>query len=306
MAGAARSVSFPATRWRSRIGVGNGLLIRGGCFGKSPLASIPLMARKAEMNGLAVLFWVATVAQADSASAAEPSAAPRMPELDWSRTPLAGTLQEPPSPDPWPDWPSASGQPRRHQGRSSGPFGTVTSQLIVRDPTIVHTQPVAGDEWRTDESWYCDVAGPLYLFGQMGAGCDPVVAQELRMNGRSGVGWKLPVLVPGAQVQLRGGQALSFTDPLRPEPVKSHPELFFEVQARCALPWNMGLEYQGSAIPGFNLLEHDRLNQDLHLAVPLGRAGLFRLGAKHQWQNGDQPKPLLDGMQLYLGLELGR
>jgi hypothetical protein len=259
------------------------------------------------MTWLALLCCAAATAQTDSAPGnTEPRDAPRMPALDWSRSPVAESLNEPPAADPWLDWQGASGQPRTRQERWNGPLGTITSQLLLRDPTIVRAQPVAGDEWRADESWQCNVAGPVYVFGQWGTGCDPVIAQQLKMNGRSGMGWKLPSLVPGAEVQLRGGPALAVTDPLRAEPAKSHPELFFEVQARYALPWKIGLEYQGSATPSFNPLEHDRINQDLHLALPLGRAGNFRLGAKHQWENVVQPKPLLDGMQLYLGFELGR
>lgn len=259
------------------------------------------------MIWLALLSWTAAVAQMDAAPAdSETRDVPRMPALDWSRPPLAEALQEQPAADPWLAWQASLGQARKQQERISGPFGTVTSQVLVRDPDALRAQPAAGDEWRTDESWHCEVAGPLYLFGQLGAGCDPIIAQELRMSGRSGVGWKLPPLVPGADVHLRGGPALSVTDPLRSEPTKSHPELFFEVQARYTLPWNMGLEYQGSATPSFNPQEHDRINQDVRLAVPLGRAGSFRVGAKHQWEHGEPLKPLLDGMQLYLGVELGR
>jgi hypothetical protein len=258
------------------------------------------------MHWLAGLCWVAAVAQAGSAHVAEPSDVPRMPALDWSRTPAAVSVQEPPPSDPWLDRQGAAGQPGKYQSQNSGPCGTITSTQIVLDPAVVRAQPLAGDPWRSEESWHCDVAGPLYLFGQPGAACDPAVAPEIKITGRSGVGWKLPALVPGAQVQLGGGSALSLTDPLRPEPVRSHPGLFFEVQARYALPGRVGLEYQGSAVPGLSPLEHNRFNQDVGLAVPLGGAGRFRVGAKHQWEDGGQPRPLIDGMQLYLGVELGR
>src|SRR5262245_4797714 len=236
----------------------------------------------------------------------DPSDRPSMPALDWSRTPLTKGLVEMPQPNPWLDWQPGEWDPRRHQGQLRGPFGSITSQLILRDPGIVREQPVVGDEWRANESWKLDFAGPVYLFGEVGAGADPFVSQELRMSGRTGLGWRLPVVVPGAEVQVRSGPSLSVTDPLRQEPVRSRPELFLELQARCPLARKLGLEYQGSAVPAFTPLEHDRVSQDIRLAVPLGSAGKFRLGAKHQWQNAEQPRPWTEGMQVYFGIELGR
>src|SRR5438874_12424297 len=157
----------------------------------------------------------------------EPSDTPCMPALDWSRAPLTEGLMETPQRNPWLDWQPGEWEPRRHQGQSRGLFGSVTSQVTLRDPSIAREQPLVGEEWRADESWKLDVAGPIYLFGEVGAGGDPIIAQELRMKGRTGVGWKLPVLVPGAELQIRSGPSLSVTDPLRPEPARSHPELFF-------------------------------------------------------------------------------
>ena len=236
----------------------------------------------------------------------ELSDTPAMPALDWSRPPLAENLKGPPARNPWLDVQRGEWEPLTHQGQTSGLFGTVTSQVILRDPNALRAQPVIGDQWRADETWKLDVTGPVYVFGQMGAGGDLVIAQEARLNGRTGLAWKLPTLLPVAEVELRGGQALSVTDPLRQVAVKNHPELFMEVQARCPLIWKLGLEYQGTAIPNLTPLGHDRIQQDVRLAVPLGDAGKFRLGAKHQLELTDQPHSWTDGTQLYLGVELKR
>jgi hypothetical protein len=117
------------------------------------------------------------------------------------------------------------------------------------------------------------------------------------------------VPVPGEiELVFRGGPSVTYTDPLQPERAQSRSELLLEMQARWSLLGGIGLEYQGSAVPALTPLDHGRLEQDLGLAVPVGSAGKFRVGAKHRWDaTTDTPRSSwVDGMQLYVGVELSR
>lgn len=206
---------------------------------------------------------------------------------------------------PWRDWESNESAPRKASASSRGSLGSFSTQVTMRDPAVLRDQPLAGEQWHTDESWKLDLPGPVYLFGQFGAGADPAFAQQVLATGRTGLGWKLPA-PPRAELQLRGGRAVSITDPMRAAPASEHAEVFVEVLGKYALPWRLGLEYQASAVPALTPLEHDKVSQDVRVAVPLGSAGKLRVGAKRQWQNLDGPRPWTEGMELYVGVELGR
>jgi hypothetical protein len=192
-----------------------------------------------------------------------------------------------------------TGQPVRQQ--TEGPFGSVTAKVVWRDPRDLRDAPALDGPWKADHSWQLPLAGPVFVFGQFGATPDPVTADELKLQGKTGVGCKLPVPF-GIELQVRGGRSLVHNDPLGSDHGDRF-DMFLEVQARCPLPGQLGLEYQGSAIPALTPLDHDRINQDLGLALPLGD-GKLRLGAKHQWESTPTPRPWWDGMQLYVGFEL--
>jgi hypothetical protein len=185
--------------------------------------------------------------------------------------------------------------------QTEGPLGSVTAEVAWRDP---HEAPALDSPWKTDQAWRLPVVGPLFVFGQFGAAPDPVTTDELTLKGKTGVGCKLPVPF-GIEVQVRGGPSVTHSDPLCQGGGAERSELFVELQARCPLPCQLGLEYLGSAVPALTPLERDRISQDLGLALPVGDAGRLRLGAKHQWESTPTPKPWRDGMQLYVGFELG-
>jgi hypothetical protein len=123
------------------------------------------------------------------------------------------------------------------------------------------------------------------------------VTGELTVSGRTGLAWKVPVVL-GGEVTLRGGPSLNFVDPLRGDPVRRGSEVFVEMQARWALPFNLGLEYEGLALPALSVLERDRVSQDVRVVVPVGAAGNFRLGARHQWENAAVPRPWRETLQV--------
>jgi hypothetical protein len=199
---------------------------------------------------------------------------------------------------------------RNLRRQSEGSWGSLSSSTVLRDPGAGPERASFEEEWRTEQALRLQLYGPLFAFGQVGAGSKQAAAEELKVSGRTGVGCKLPSLF-GAEMQLRGGSQMTCTDPQRPERLKEHSEFLFEVQYRQPLFGRIGLEYQGTAVPALDPTSRDptsrdRLDQDLGLAMPVGGAGKLRLGAKHRWENLPTPKPGADGMQLYLGLELGR
>jgi hypothetical protein len=186
--------------------------------------------------------------------------------------------------------------------QTEGPFGSVTAEVSWHDP---HQAPGLDTPWKADHAWRLPVLGPVFVFGQFGAAPDPVTTDELKMQGKTGVGCKIPVPY-GIEVQLRGGPSLSYGDPPGPNGTGvALSELYVELKCHCPLPGQLGLDYQGSAVPALSPLERDRINQDLGLALPVGDTGTLRLGAKHQWESTPTPKPWRDGMQLYVGFELG-
>jgi hypothetical protein len=203
------------------------------------------------------------------------------------------------------DSPLAAGQSLKRKTDSL--FGSYTAELAWHDPRALREAPALDTPWKADQAWHMDVAGPVFLFSEFGAAPDPVTPDELKVKYRSGVGCKIPV--GRLQLQLQGGRCLTYNDQVGSDHGE-RSQLFVEVKCRCPLPLpgQLGLEYQGSAVPALTPQERDKINQDLGLAIPVGDSGRFRLGAKHQWENTTTTakSSWMDGMQLYLGFELGQ
>jgi hypothetical protein len=187
-----------------------------------------------------------------------------------------------------------------------GPWGSLKAKLEV-DPAQAAELRDA-ERWQAEQNLQIPVAGPLYVFGQVKAGCNTWTAQERTLAGRTGIGCKLRP-VAGGEIILSGGSQTNYTeDPLQPKrlPVEKS-QLILELQANYSLLGALKLEYQGSATPALDPLDRNRVQHDFRFAVPLGRAGDFRLGAKQLWE--EQPgatRPWTDNMQLYFGVGLKR
>jgi hypothetical protein len=189
---------------------------------------------------------------------------------------------------------------RKAKGQADGGLGTLTAQTVVHDGSA-WDDPSFKREWKTDETWRLTVLGPFFLFGKLGANGDEAAAREVKVVGQTGLACKIPV-GPG-EVVLRSGPSVSHTDP---RGLKDRSEMLVEVQARWPLLARVGLEYQSTASPALTPLDKDWVDQDLSLAFPLGTMGKFKVGAKHHWENVNDPRALSEGRQLYLGLELTR
>jgi hypothetical protein len=241
----------------------------------------------------------------DGSSSAEVSMpAVSQPTL-WAGRPAFADLQGgPPAiapPLPWVD-------PTKVDGSFSQKFndhwGDISSRLEVHDfEGGADRLPVVTKKCQTEEAVRMTVAGPVYVFGQLGTNCDSLDSQELKISSRTGLGWEV---LPWSlfEVQVRGGHCVSCDDPNRPERAREQSDLFLEMQCRCPLPGKLSLEYQSTATPALTVTERDRIDQDLRLAFPLGGLGQFRVGAKHSWENASATRPWTEGMQVYVGLDL--
>jgi hypothetical protein len=219
---------------------------------------------------------------------------------EWtSRLSGSGTDDEPQA-DP------ATPFPGKVNTQLDGPWGSLKAKLEVDPANAAEVRDA--ECWQAEQALQLTVAGPLYVFGQINAGYNTWTAQQRTLGGRTGIGCKLKPLA-GSEIVLSGSSQANYSeDPLQPKllPV-AKSQLVLELQANYSLLGALKLEYQGSAVPALDPLDHSRVQHDFRFAVPLGRAGDLRLGAKHQWE--DQPgvtRPWIDGMQLYFGLGLKR
>jgi hypothetical protein len=203
-------------------------------------------------------------------------------------------------------WEQPDKRPRKVSQKSEFLLGSLSSQIEVSDAPQprIWDDPTWKRTWQTDNSWQVSVAGPLSVFGQVGANSDEAQQANMKVSGRTGLSCKLPV-GSLAECTFRSGPGVSYTDPLHPLRAQGRSDWLLEFQARWPLLFGIGLEYQGSALPALTPLQQDQLNQDVRLAMPLGSTGKLKVGAKRQWTGTfDQRAAWTDNTQLYLGLEL--
>jgi hypothetical protein len=216
-------------------------------------------------------------------------------------------LAPPPDLNPWSAWDKVERAPKKAAAKAEGEWGALTAQTTVQDgwAPAAWEQPDWKRTWQTSESYRLPLAGPVFVFGQLGANSGEAAQQDMQVTGQTGLACKLP-LGPVADFQVRGGPRVAYTDPLRPERTSARSDWLLEVQARLPLLARVGLEYQGTAAPALTPLDHDWINQDVHLAIPVGAAGKFQFGAKHKWQDTAGSRTGTDTTQVYVGLELSR
>jgi hypothetical protein len=187
----------------------------------------------------------------------------------------------------------------RSRVRTDGSWGTLTSQIdfggwapdVFRDPSPL---PPA---WKRQDAWDCPLAGPFTVYGKLNGAEDKV-------EGRAGVRCKVG-LWGSAELELRSGPSLTCTDPMRQDRAQARSEWLLEVQARWPLLASVGLEYQGVASPALTPLDKDRISHDLRLAIPVGPAGKFSIGARQKLEAADAPRSVWsEAREVYLGLEL--
>src|SRR5205807_644399 len=125
----------------------------------------------------------------------------------------------------------------KHVAKSNTDFewAALNSKIAVRDRDTL-LDPSRRSAWETDETLKMPVAGPLFLFGQLGASTAAVEEQQHKWLGRTGVGLKLkPWFLE--EVQVRGGPAMRYDSTGKKagqSPERS--ELFLEAVTKLPLP----------------------------------------------------------------------
>lgn len=189
------------------------------------------------------------------------------------------------------------------QSSLTGDWGSLTSnvQLAATD----WSDPMKRWGWQRDDSVSIALMGPWSFYGQLGANSNEAAQSDMKISGKTGLVCKMPLYSNG-EIQLRSGPTFSCSDPLR-DLSQARSSWLLEIAARYPLVWGWGLEYQGTATPALTPTDHDQLNQDLRLALPIGPTGKVRLGARHQTVlSPTDPRPFSLETQLYLGVELAR
>src|SRR5262249_60436810 len=133
-------------------------------------------------------------------------AAPRSPRP--GLLPRGGGGPRPASPPPRP----GLRDPCKLQSESRGEWGSLTSQVVLteRAPATDWDEPTRGPSWKREDSWKCPVAGPFFVFGQLGANSDEATLTDMKVSGKTGVACRL-ALFPASELVLRSGPALTYT-----------------------------------------------------------------------------------------------
>jgi hypothetical protein len=182
---------------------------------------------------------------------------------------------------------------------------SLTTQMACQDTKTDPLTLCPDQNWHAGQALQFSVTGNLLLFGQFDAGCDSMATQDTRVASRSGLAWKVPGC-PIGEVQIRGGPSMNVDDSCRPDHAQEHSELLFELQGKWPLINQVSLQYSGSAVPAIHATDKEHFNQDLLVALPIGHGGELKLGAKHNWEGPADARPLVEGVQLYLGVTLKR
>jgi hypothetical protein len=197
----------------------------------------------------------------------------------------------------------------KHVAKSSADFewAALNSRIAVRDSDDL-LDPSRRSTWETDETLKMPVAGPFFLFGQLGASMPAVEEQQHRWHGRTGVGLKLKSWFL-QEVQVRGGPAMRYDAAGKKagqSPERS--ELFLEAMTKVPLPviGALNVEYTGFAIPPGTATDRGQINQDFKLAKPFRGGNEVHVGAKYRWEDVPSPTPWVDRMELYMGIRLKR
>jgi hypothetical protein len=199
------------------------------------------------------------------------------------------------------------GDQERHKlsHKTEGEWGALTSQVVCRAPEPPKSVPYERGEWSTEDTLQVPVTGPFALYGQAVLAGEYAADQDMKVIGRTGVIWKMPVWGE-TPLEVRGGGTLKYSDALRLEKTRDQASFLLELKAKMLVTGNIGLEYNGSALPALTPVDKPAITHDLGLAIPVS-GGKVKLGAKQRWEALQQDTRLWNtNMELYVGVEIGR
>jgi hypothetical protein len=183
---------------------------------------------------------------------------------------------------------------------------SLNSKVILIDSDPDASMPVRRNGWQREDTVKMPLSHRFFLVGQFGANSDDADRQAYSVVGRTGIGWKLPPWL-GGEIQIRGGKSMTNYDSTTADIIPDKARTFYEINTKWPVWRLFNLEYTQETRFASTPDEHDRLKQDLRVALPLSDTGQFHIGAKYyRYLDGTTTTPWLERLQFYLGLQYKR
>ena len=180
-------------------------------------------------------------------------------------------------------------------GESSIENALLKSKIDLPDVRELRELPFLSRDWTAQQTVNLSLPAveSVFLYGNFDSKGDTYNSQQVKVKGKTGVGWKWTPF-GGSELQVRTGPIVSFQE---------RSQLSVELQAKVALFGPLQLQYSGEALPAIVQTDRHTFLQDLKLAVPLGVNHEFHVGAKYRWEDSLSSTPWMDRAQLYMGLK---
>ncbi|HEV3146383.1 MAG TPA: hypothetical protein VGZ47_21020 [Gemmataceae bacterium] len=182
----------------------------------------------------------------------------------------------------------------------------LNSKIVLIDSDPESNVPVRRNGWQREDTVKMPLSDRFFIVGQFGANSDDTDRQAYKVIGRTGIGWKLPPWL-GGEIQVRGGKSMTNYDSTAADIIPDRQRTFYEINTKWPVWRIFNLEYTQETQFASTPDEHDKLNQDLRVALPLSDSGQFHIGAKYyRYLDGTMTTPWLERLQFYLGLQYKR
>jgi hypothetical protein len=186
-------------------------------------------------------------------------------------------------------------------------YARLQAKLDMPDLRELRDVPYLGRDWKTEHSLNLPVPSveSVFVFGNFDSTGDAYINQQVKMKGKTGLGWKWSPF-SGGEMQLRTGPVVNYADVYNPVRPQERSQLSVELQAKINLLGPLQLQYSSEALPAFAPSDRHTVLQDLKIALPFGTNREFQFGAKYKWEDTLAPTPWMDRAQLYMGLKFER
>ncbi|MCE9532772.1 MAG: hypothetical protein K8T89_16875 [Planctomycetes bacterium] len=159
-------------------------------------------------------------------------------------------------------------------------------------------------DWKAAESLHVPlpIAESLFMFGQFDSSGEGYDQRQVRIQGKTGLGWKWTPF-SGGEFQVRSGPILRTPETADSQRFLDRSQWSVEVQARVNLYGPLQIKYAGEALPALAQVERNTVLQDLKLAIPFGTNREMHIGGRYRWEEALNPMPWMQRTELYLGFK---
>ena len=179
------------------------------------------------------------------------------------------------------------------------------AKIDVPEWTELRPDPYSAKDWRAEETLRMSIPSmeSMFVFGHFNSNADAFQYRQLTAVAKTGFGWKWSP-IPRSEVQLRGGPMVSYTDTNSATRLQEKSLLSIELFAEMPLLGPFQLEYTGAATTGTLPTDQNLINQDLRIALPIGKSSEFYFGAKQRLDSTNAQTLWNERRQVYIGVEL--